>query len=411
MIKDDHIDFEIAALIDKYLRNDIQEEELLVLEKWREAHHTHAELWARLTNVDYAGTQLRQWPDDTRSDTLWSQVQRATTGKQRRFPLKRIFAYAAALAVFAMAGLSVYYGVFQQADPLSAAHRETPDTAPQQVTVPEILVPPAAANEITLIMGDGKTVALGDNPDLLHEQDGTQITETGSGLAYATEKRSAQLPAVMNTVITPVARTYHLTLADGTRVWLNAASAIRYPTAFDGEERRVTLKGEAYFEVAHDRDKPFIVVTEQSQIRVLGTRFNVKSYPEDKTDRTALLDGSLQVSSRQGTQSTLLQPGYEAVVTGEAAMVVNKADARKVLAWKDGLFIFENESLVSLMHELATWYGIKAQFADNEVKNYHFTGRLRRYTDIQFLLDIIAETSKVQFTLRNGILSIDKIHP
>src|SRR5690606_18502543 len=123
---------------------------------------------------------------------------------QRRLPLKRIFAYAAALAVFAMAGLSVYYGVFQQADPLSAAHREPSETAPQQMTVPEILVPPAAANEITLIMGDGKTVALGDNPDLLHEQDGTQITETGSGLAYATEKRSAQLPAVMNTVITPV---------------------------------------------------------------------------------------------------------------------------------------------------------------------------------------------------------------
>src|SRR5690606_32632894 len=132
----------------------------------------------------------------------------------------------------------------------------------------------------------------------------------------------------------------------------------RYPTAFDGAERKVTLRGEAYFEVAHDPDKPFIVVTEKSHIKVLGTRFNVKSYPEDKTDRTALLDGSLQVSSRQGTQSALLHPGYEAVVTGGANMAVNRADTQKALAWKNGLFIFQNESLESLMRELQKWYGI-----------------------------------------------------
>lgn len=409
MIQDEHIDLAIAALIDKYLRKDIRAEEMLVLKKWREEHHTHERLWKKLTNVNYTGSQLDRWPSDDQSAALWLQVQRATNNTSKRMFQKRAVLYTAAtLAVFVLAGFSFYYGWFQQREPVSAKQPELAET-----TLPSVMIPdttPNTADEVTLIMGDGKSVALGDRSDVLRERDGTQITETGRGLAYVATYRTIAVPTVLNTVITPVARTYHLTLADGTQVWLNAASAIRYPTAFDGAERKVTLRGEAYFEVAHDPDKPFIVVTEKSHIKVLGTRFNVKSYPEDKTDRTALLDGSLQVSSRQGTQSALLHPGYEAVVTGGANMAVNRADTQKALAWKNGLFIFQNESLESLMRELQKWYGITVQFADEEVKNYHFTGRLHRYENIRFLLDIIAETSKVQFTLQRGTLFISKIH-
>lgn len=409
MTQDDHIDLRIAALIDKYLRNDIHVEEMSVLEKWKTKNIANQQLWDRLTSSHYASSQLQRWPDDAQSEALWLRVHQSVHTNPKKIRKQKILMWyvAASVAVVILASWFIYSATFQaenQLDQLTVSNEGPPVVAPPPVQMP------AELDDITLIMGDGQTVTLGDNLESLHEQDGTQINRTDSGLEYSSNDRSAHLGTVMNTVITPIARTYHLMLADGTRVWLNAASAIQYPTAFNDNERRIVLKGEAYFEVAHDRDKPFIVMTEKSQITVLGTHFNVKSYPEDQVDRTALLGGSLRVASRQGTQSTLLNPGYEAVVIDGEEMVVNKTDANKVLAWKNGLFIFDNESLESLLLELAKWYGISVNFADTEVKKYHFTGRLQRYEDIRFLLDIIAETSKVKFTFRDSTLSVSKMH-
>lgn len=409
MIQDDHIDLKIAELIDKYLRNDIHAEEMDVLEQWKTRDVAHQQLWDKLTNVHYTSNRLRQWPDDAQSEVLWQRVQQSVHVNARGKGMqKRVVWYAAASVVVMILAGWLIHTLTQQTE-IPETFIVANDEEPVVEEAPSLVENPVASDDVTLIMGDGQTITLSDNLKSLQEQDGTQINSTNGGLEYTVGSRSGHLKTVMNTVITPVARTYHLILADGTRVWLSSASAIQYPTAFNGNERKVILKGEAYFEVEHNRDKPFIVMTEKSQITVLGTRFNVKSYPEDQMDRTALLGGSLRVASRMGERSTLLRPGYEAVVVDGEEMAVGKTDANKVLAWKNGLFVFDNESLESLLLELAKWYGIRVDFQDDEVKTYHFTGRLQRYQDIRFLLDIIAETSKVKFTFRNSTLSVSKV--
>src|SRR5690606_32406075 len=377
MIQDDHIDFEVAILIGKYLRNEIRADEKRELEAWRSAHPDNAVLWEKMVNADYIGGRLSEWPDETQSDGLWQKIQASTKGKikypaNERRRLKLVGYAAAVLTAFMGLGTLVYILGDQPPHLYDAPLVQTPE--PPVSPAHAVLSNVGEDSDITLIMGDGSIVTLGGYPESLQEADGTRINETGSGLTYAPSKESTSLSPVMNTVITPAARTYHLTLADGTRVWLNAGSTIKYPTAFNGNERGVTLKGEAYFEVARDPSKPFVVMTDKSHIRVLGTRFNVKSYPQDGMDRTALLGGSLRVSSLRGHHSTLLEPGYEAVVQEDNDMSVSKADAKKVLAWKNGLFIFENESLESLTEELSKWYGVKIRFGDDEVKGYHFTG-------------------------------------
>ena len=400
---DRHIDFEIAELIGKYLRNDIRQEEMDILEKWKEERDINAQLWDRLTHKGYASHRLKRWPDSERSDALWARLQTDIHGRyqvraRKRFP----WWAAAAIIVMASAALVVYRSVFRAPPPPIAI-------APSEVVVPvDVAVqekPPTIA-DVTLIRSSGEAVSLGDGPASFREVDGTQIDRRQSELSYSAALRSPGLATVTNTVMTPVARTFKLILADGTRVWLNAASSIRYPTAFNGHERVVTLQGEAYFEVAPDKDKPFIVNAGKSRIQVLGTRFNVKSYPAERVDRTALLGGSLKVVDVERNQAALLQPGYEAVIRDGQRMAVGEAKESKVLAWKNGWFVFEDETLESLLKEVSTWYGIDVRFADEHVKNHHFTGRLQRYGNVRSLLDIIAETAKVTFTLRGNQLSV-----
>src|SRR5690606_4317059 len=196
MIPDDPIDFKIAELIDKYLRNDIHAGELRILEEWKAADRANAQLWNKLTDVNYSGSQLRRWPNDAQSEALWLQVQRALQTKptKTRKSKHTVWYAAAVLAIFGLAGLFVYDGKLPQDagnQTIRVAGKTLPAAAAAEVGTP------AVSNEVTLIMGDGSAVSLGDNPSLFQEEDGTQISKTGGRLTYSTEGRASGLATVL----------------------------------------------------------------------------------------------------------------------------------------------------------------------------------------------------------------------
>src|SRR5690606_16695043 len=209
----------------------------------------------------------------------------------------------------------------------------------------------------------------------------------------------------LNVLQTPRGGQYTVTLSDGTKVWLNAASSITYPTAFTGKERRVSVTGEVYFEVAHRDDQPLYVVSEQPELKVLGTHFNVEAYGDDTETRTTLLEGSVRVTptdpgspAAAGANATTLKPKQQAVISpGSKAVGVSAVNPDDVVAWKNGLFVFNNESMESVMRKIARWYDVQVVYEDSQPKEELFGGSISRFDDVTTVLRMLEKTGDVRF--------------
>jgi len=216
-----------------------------------------------------------------------------------------------------------------------------------------------------LTLANGKEIVLGDaqNGDLA-VQGTTRITKLNNGQLNYTSSTGKPAEILYNTLTTPRARKTSVVLADGTQVWLNAASSIKYPTAFSGKERLVEITGEAYFEIAKNAKMPFIVrrAGSNESIEVLGTHFNVNTYDDEDAMKTTLLEGSVKV--KRGTDSRILQPGQQAVLSNskESIEVVDEPNTDEVMAWKNGRFRLNNMDLKTIMRQLARWYDIDVIF-------------------------------------------------
>lgn len=193
---------------------------------------------------------------------------------------------------------------------------------------------------------------------------------------------------VYNTMSTPNGRQFKLVLADGTTVWLNAASSIYFPTSFPGEERTVTVTGEVYFEVAHNARQPFIVKVKGEEIRVLGTHFNVNAYSNEEAIKTTLLEGSVKVQDSNG-QSLMIKPGQQAIGTGNGHLTVNDAvDIDGVMAWKNGLFNFNNADIKEIMKQAARWYDVEVVY-EGDISNGRYIGKVARNTNLGEMMKIL----------------------
>ncbi|MRG45039.1 DUF4974 domain-containing protein [Chitinophaga sp. SYP-B3965] len=245
-----------------------------------------------------------------------------------------------------------------------------------------------------LTLDDGSEVVLDSlGNGLVATQNGTKIVVRNGQLAYDLTNETAKEMAY-NVMTTPKGRQTHLTLSDGTQVWLNAASAIRYPTAFKGEKRTVELRGEAYFEVAKDKTLPFIVkVRGGRKVEVLGTRFNVNSYEDEPFINTTLLEGSVKV------ENLVLKPGQQALINTSIKLIEN-ADTEKAIAWKNGLFNFENASLEEVMRQLARWYDIEVVY-EKGIPDIHFLGKLSKDISLTGLIRTL-RASGVNFRIEEG---------
>lgn len=261
-------------------------------------------------------------------------------------------------------------------------------------------------NKALLTLSDGKTIELDHvSKGVLTRQGDVSIVKTGEGqLAYQVGKDKKYASAGYNVLKTPRGGQYHLVLPDGSKVWLNAASSIRYPTAFDHEARRVEINGEAYFEInkltdptaAVPRRVPFIVKVNDVEVEVLGTHFNINAYGDAGSVRTTLLEGSVRI--RKGNRKSLLKPGQQANVPEQSAAIqVKDVDVRQSVAWKDGYFRFEKADLAEIMKQLTKWYDVEVRY-DGKLPDRKFSGEIPRSATLSEVLEIL-EISKVHLDI------------
>ena len=241
------------------------------------------------------------------------------------------------------------------------------------------------------------------NGQIVYDRRGTATGGAVADESAASEGAAGGVPAMMNTLRTPRGGQYRLTLPDGTGVWLNAASAITYPASFTGKERRVIISGEVYFEVAADKSRPFIAdVDGRSSIEVLGTHFDVNSYKEEGPVKTTLLEGRVKVTPPAPPKGgvVILEPGQQAQTGRERSSVVDHANIDKVMAWKNGLFNFENSGLEEVMRQLERWYDVEVVY-EKGVPDIRFEGEISRNIKLSDLLKVLARAD-VKFRIEEG---------
>ncbi|MCF6405518.1 FecR domain-containing protein [Chitinophaga filiformis] len=372
---------QISRLADKWLKGTISQEEKALFEAWYnsvpegtvewhdETAHSSRELREQLLQ------QIRDRMEEKRPLTLY-----------KRIPVRYLGAAAAVIVLMIATG--IYWYTVRKDQPSSIANNK--EAAAR-------LKP--GGNKATLTLANGAVITLEDEQNgALGQQNNTKIIKLNNGqLVYNSEQgKAGSTPAVLNTLSVPRGGKYNITLADGTVVWLNAASSMTFPAAFTGRERQVTLNGEAYFEVAADASRPFIVKVGDMHIRVLGTHFNVMAYNDEQSVNTTLLQGAVKVQSAGG--EALLKPGQQAKMDHTGNLKVVRADIDAAIAWKNGLFSFNNASIEEVMREVARWFDAEIVYPDG-IPQDRFQGEIDRNSDITAVLKIL-EASGVKFTVQ-----------
>lgn len=251
------------------------------------------------------------------------------------------------------------------------------------------------SDKATLTLADGTVVPLDSSAKGASMQQGAaKLVFLDSGrLAYKDQAKNAS-GLLYNTIHTPRGGQYQLILADGSKVWLNASSSLRFPTTFTGKDRSVILTGEAYFEIARDKDKPFHVTTGNMQVEVLGTAFNVMAYANEAAVKTTLLEGSVRISTDDA--KTLLRPGQQATLDNKTSQVrVGEPDVDDAVAWKNGVFQFNGDDVGTVMRQLERWYDLEIVY-EGKVPGWQFTGSIRRDVPLSKVLKMF-EVSDLHF--------------
>lgn len=268
---------------------------------------------------------------------------------------------------------------------------------------------PPGGNKAILTLADGKTITLNEAADgELIKAEGLLIRKTGHGqLVYEVAGNHAGY--TYNTISTPQGGTYQIILPDGTKVWLNAASSLKFPTSFATlKERKIELSGEAYFEVVKDAKHPFKVLTPKQEVQVLGTHFNVSSYADETVVKTTLLEGAVRVSNLQKANAgmVVLKPGQQSTLSNDG-ITVAKADLDEVLAWKNGVFVFNDEPLESIMKKVSRWYDVEVVYEGVD-KHKLFGGSVSRFDNVSKVLRQLELTGGVHFKVEEGRITVMK---
>lgn len=399
--------FVIASLISRSQQGLLTAGEQAELDAWIAASDGNRQLWMELNDPDAQQQNVRamaQFDEAGALERFLSGKPASTNVYRMRFPHK--WKWAAAVMVLAL-GVSSYFVFIHKEKSITRMSWNTPryDVAPGK-------------NGAILTLSDGSQVVLDSMGDgKIATQNGTEVLLNNNELVY--DATAATGEAARNTISTPKGRQYHVTLPDGTEVWLNAASSIEYPVAFKGEERRVKISGEVYFDVTNRSWQPFIVETEQMKVEVLGTSFNINAYTNEQTIQTTLLTGAVKVTpvsnEPSGTATAkirhkVLVPGQTAVLSKphaqtEASLTVTESiDPGKITAWKNGLFNFDGMDLFSVMRQLERWYNIEVRYVGSP-ENVLFKGKMHRNTNLSDVLKVL-KTMDVDFELKGNVLFV-----
>ncbi len=253
-------------------------------------------------------------------------------------------------------------------------------------------------NVAVLTLSDGSSIILDSTKNgTLATQGNTKILKLNGILSYNNmQKKNASV--LYNTISTPRGGQYQLMLSDGSKVWLNAASSLRFPAAFAGKERKVELLGEAYFEVAKNASMPFKVKVNGMEVEVLGTHFNINSYDNESTVRTTLLEGSVKIN--KNNSSSFLKPGQQAQMNKSGEIkIINNVDVEEAIAWKEGKFQFDKADIHDVMRQLARWYDVEVEYKG--AISSHFGGTISRDVNLSQVLNMLQLTGEVKFQIKD----------
>lgn len=350
---------------------------------------TIAKLWLhQLHQQEEAGLSEEELHEA--SNQMWASLERNKKQHWLNQYKKSVISLAAAASIALVAGISLYYN--QQ--------HSSPESTRFKAYTNDI---PAGMNKAYLTLASGKKLALTNSVNgILAEEAGIKITKTADGqLVYTITDQGKKGITGYNRIETPRAGQYQLNLPDGTRIWLNSASSLKYPSSFAAlKERKVELSGEAYFEVAKDKTHPFIVKSGRQEIRVLGTHFDVSAYPDEQLIKTTLLEGSVKLN-----QQITLKPGEQSSMAGEK-FSVKEVNVNDAVDWKNGEFVFTNESLTSILKKVSRWYDVEIRYVHTPVDMPTFTGSVSRAENISSVLKMLEETSNVRFTIEGRKISV-----
>ena len=341
------------------------------------------ELLDLLREIDKCGAQAAL-PDE---EKMWERIREAIArsevtaqGLKKQKAGRRFWRWGIAAMLAVPLAVAAWWGL----------HRETGKEP--------LVVAEAPRHEVMLRLANGETVQVRSLQDSVGLREGSARiwVDTSSFMAYRPMQEMQPDTLVYNVLSVPRSCEYRLRLADGTMVWLNSDSELRYPVNFAGRERRVFLKGEAYFDVARNMDMPFRVEAGEMEVEALGTEFNMNVYGDDGCLRTTLAEGKVRVSYAATRQACILEPGEQALLE-EGALSVRQVDLRDVVGWKEGRFVFSDLPLEAIVRQLERWYDVEFDFFDPAAKYYRFTGVIMRHKSLQEVLALLEETTDVKF--------------
>ena len=281
------------------------------------------------------------------------------------------------------------------------------DMREDQLLAKSVMQP--GTSKAILTMADGEKVMLDRERKLdIQLNERMRVASNGQGIVYE-ENGKGVVKEEYNKLVTPIGGEYRLTLSDGTKVFLNAASELKYPVEFMGDRRVVDLDGEAYFEVHKDNQRPFVVRTKGAEVCVLGTSFNVNTYGDDGRIYTTLVNGSVRVLSVKNGQEKVLTPGMQGVMNMQTGqLMVREVDVESYVAWREGRFVFRTMTLDLIMQQLQRWYDFEVFYQNLELKDYEFRGVIKRDMDLDKVLSVIKATTNVDFEVKGKVTTIIK---
>lgn len=383
-------EYKIAALIQRYVSGNATEEERNEVERWMAESEEHGVLMEKFRSDAFWQEQLAEH-DIFDVEVAFKRFRKSKREKERRLLVYRVAGVAAVLLV--VLGVAVYSWIRKETGPENMAQ------------LVEVLSP--GSSRATLILAGGKEVHLNDSMHLEIKEQMAMIKVKGDEVYYSEDAEyadSSDLQPSINKVVTSRGGEYKLILSDGTKVWLNADSRFEFPSKFVGQERCVYVEGEVYFEVAKDVSHPFVVTTKQAKVRVLGTSFNVRAYP-DEIYRTTLLEGCVEVLYKKDVVK--LQP-HEQWILDEGVRRVAPVNVRMAASWKNGSFAFDDEPLLNVFQELERWYDVHVFIANEEIREMKFTGIFPRYANMDKVLNIVELATGVSCKVSNRTIVISK---
>lgn len=376
--------YELSELISKQIREELSDREIQLLNDWINASADNKKLYERLVESERIRTSFDYF-DSLDVDSSWRKAKRRRFNKRIK-SLTPYIAYAATIA-----------GIIFSILILSPDRNTGPSLAEPQVIVSRDLLP--GSEKAILKLSNGESIKLDESFLSIAKQPGLDIFTDRGELNYSSSKL-VKSTSGYNTLSVPKTGTFRIVLSDGTKVWLNSLTDLTFPDIFSDSVRKVYLEGEAYFEVAKDTSKPFVVEADERSVEVLGTHFNVNSY--NSNWKTTLFEGSVKITNKN--DSEFLNPGQEADIVGNK-IIVRKADIKKAIAWKANEFYFKNESMKSILLEISRWYDLEID--DRAlVENKRYSGSMGRDLKLSEVLKILNYLSGYKFHFDGDKLSV-----